>query len=260
MAPFRPESVRFVLVEPRYAGNAGAAARALKNLGFSRLVLVRPGFARDDAHATAMAVGACDVLTAAGLHEELTSALAGTTAVIGTTRRGGKHRKPHYRLDAFAPALARLASAGELAVVFGSEESGLNDRDLDLCTHLLEIPSDAACGSFNLSQAVLLVAWELRRADPWPEPLRHGEDPASHEDREAMYAHLGRALDAIGFLHDDTADGVLRRLRRLLGRASMTDLEVRLLRGVAHQMLWAAARAGLPAGKPASETAPEQNG
>ena len=125
------ENVRFVLVEPQYAGNTGSTARALKNLGFSRLVLVRPEFRLDDPEARKMAVDARDVLAAARGCDDLDEALDGAQATIGTSRRTGKHRRPHWRLDPFAPQLARLAAAGELAIVFGREDSGLNDGELE---------------------------------------------------------------------------------------------------------------------------------
>jgi len=233
--------VRFVLVEPQRGGNVGAAARALKNLGFERLVLVRPRFASSDAEARKMAVGAADVLERAERHEDLDAALRGARSVVGTSRRTGKYRKPHYRLDLFADELGRLAAVGELAVVFGREDSGLTDQELDRCTHLVHLPAAEAYPSFNLAQAVLLVAYELRRAMPVePEPDDALGPPAGHEEREAMYRHLTRALLAIGFLQDDTAETMMRRLRRLLGRAGMTSEEVTVLRGIARQTLWAA--------------------
>jgi len=236
--------VRFVLVQPRSAGNAGAAARAIKNLGFSRLVLVQPAFELLDERALTMAVEARDVLAAARVMADLDEALAGAAAVVGTTRRTGKHRRPHWRLDRFGLEMVRLAGAGELALVFGREDSGLSDVELDRCTHLIHLPASERYGSFNLAQAVLLTGYELRRAalEPAADPL---DPPASHEQREALYGHLERALQAVGFLQPDPAVSIMRQLRRLFGRACLTPHEVRILRGVAHQMLWAAGRAGL---------------
>jgi len=239
-----PSRVRFVLVEPMTAGNAGSAARALKNLGFGRLVLVRPRFDRRDRQARMMAVDAKDVLDGAEIHESLDAALAGAQSVVGTSGRTGKQRRPHYRLDRFAGDLARLATAGELAVVFGREDSGLTDRELDRCTHLVHLPAAEAYPSFNLAQAVLLVAYELRCASAAAEPDHAIDPPAAHGEREPMYAHLEQALLAIGFLQDDTVESMMRRLRRLLGRAAATSDEVTMLRGMARQMLWAAKRPG----------------
>jgi tRNA/rRNA methyltransferase/tRNA (cytidine32/uridine32-2'-O)-methyltransferase len=240
---FDPAGVRFVLVEPTTGGNAGSAARALKNLGFSRLVLVRPGFDRGDRQARMMAVDATDLLERAEIHEDLDAALAGARTVVGTSARRGRYRRPHYRLDLFSEELARFAAAGELAVVFGREDRGLTDRELDRCTHLIHLPAADDYPSFNLAQALLLVAYELRRAVVGSLPCEPADPPAGHDERERMYRHLARALLAIGFLQDDTAESMMRRLRRLFGRAALTSDEVTILRGVARQMLWAAGRA-----------------
>jgi TrmH family RNA methyltransferase len=242
---FDPSRVRFVLVEPLYAGNVGAAARALKNLGFGRLVLVRPRCEATGREARSMAVEAQDVLARAEIHDEIDRALAGAQGVVGTSRRTGKHRRPHYRLDHFAPELLQLAMAGELAVVFGREDRGLTDAEVDRCTHLVHLPASPEYGSLNLAQALLLVAYELRRAvadQTGPAELR--DPPAAHEDREAMYHHLEQALRAIGFLKGDAIEPMMRRLRRLIGRAAPTSSEVQILRGIARQALWAARQAG----------------
>jgi tRNA/rRNA methyltransferase len=237
---------RFVLVEPRSAGNVGAAARALKNLGCSRLVLVEPACDHLGPQARMMAVEAANLLEQAAVHPTLDAALCGAGAVVGTSRRTGKHRRPHYRLDELAGSLESLARGGEIALVFGREDRGLTDLELDLCTHLVHLPAADAYPSFNLAQAVLVVAYELRRAS-WPAhaPAGGPRRVAEHSEREAMYRHLQQALHTIGYLHADSVEPLMRRLRRMLGRADMTAEEVRLLRGVARQVLWAARRAGL---------------
>jgi len=240
-----PGRVRFVLVQPRSAGNVGAAARALKNLGFRRLSAVRPRCDPADRNARMMAVDAGDVLDGLVVHDALDDALAGASTVVGTSRRTGKHRRPHYRLDRFSQEMAQLASRGDLAVMFGREDHGLSDGELDRCTHLVHLPAAAEYPSFNLSQAVLLVAYELHVALLAEEPPAPLGPPAEHADREAMYGHLQLALSTIGYLHEESVEPIMRRLRRLLGRASMTEREVALLRGMARQILWAASRAGL---------------
>lgn len=238
--------VRFVLVEPQFGGNIGQAARAMMNLGFSRLVLVAPAADPLGREARMMAVEAGSLLESAECHEDLDGALAGSATVVGLSRRVGKHRQPHSRFDEAVPDLVRLGWAGELAVVFGREDHGLPDAALDRCTHLSYLLASPVYPSFNLAQAVLLVAYELRRAlrpavtgglaDPLDEPM------ADHRAREAMFAHLEHALDAIGFFSRDTRIPMMRRLRRMLGRAELTDSEAQILRGIARQTLWAAGR------------------
>lgn len=240
---FDPDPIRFVLVEPQRAGNVGAAARALTNLGFSRLEIVRPAEDPRNAEARRMAVNAGPLLDAAGIHSTLETALVGAQTVVGATARTGKQRKPHWRIDALAEQVIAMGNPGELAIVFGREDHGLNDDDLDRCTHLAYLPADEAYTSFNVAQAVLLFAWELRRAGLGPADPQ--DPPAPDEDREAFYNHYEQALRAIGFVTDQTAPSIMRRMRRLYGRAGVTEEELATLRGMARQILWAADKAGL---------------
>jgi TrmH family RNA methyltransferase len=241
-----PDRIRFVLVQPQSGGNVGSAARALMNLGFSRLHLVRPACDPLGSEARMMAVDAAGLLERAEVHDELPAALAGAGAVLGTSRRTGKHRRPHWRLDQCSGRIVELARSTDVAVVFGREDHGLADADLDRCTHLAHLPAASAYPSFNLAQAVLLVAYQLRMTgfEVPAEPALSG--PAPDEQREELYLHLEQAWRTIGFLSEDTTEMIMRRFRRLLGRAAMTADEVKLLRGVARQTLWAARRAGLP--------------
>jgi tRNA (cytidine32/uridine32-2'-O)-methyltransferase len=147
-----------------------------------------------------------------------------------------------------------MAAEGELALVFGREDSGLTDAELDRCTHLVHLASADEYPSFNLAQSVLLAAYQLRLAGLAPALQRPLAPPAEHVAREALYEHLQRALLAIGFLHADSVEPIMRRLRRLLGRAEMTAEEVHLLRGVARRALWVAARAGATATEPDQST------
>jgi tRNA/rRNA methyltransferase len=245
--------VAFVLVEPRSGGNIGAAARALANLGFSDLRLVRPHADPLGPEARQLAVDAAPVLEASTRHDSLDDALHHAVAAVGATARSGKHRRPHWRLDALAPELPALEATGALAFVFGREAHGLTDAELDRCTHLVHFPASASYPSFNLAQSVLLVAYTLRLALDGPAPPAL-EVPAEHAAREAMYAHLERALRAIGYLHEDTAEPMMRRIRRMLGRANLTPGEVQLLRGMARQALWLADKEG--AACPADPTPP----
>jgi len=240
-----PGRVRFVLVQPQSSGNVGSAARACKNLGFHRLLVVRPRCDPRDAQARKMAVDAADLLDRLEIHESLDATLGGAATVVGTSRRTGKHRRPHYRLDRLTRELAGLAGRGELALVFGREDHGLSDTELDLCTHLVHLPAAEEYPSFNLAQAVLLVAYELRLALLGEESTDPLDPPAEHTDREGMYRHLERALQTIGYVHEESVEPIMRRLRRLMGRASMTEREVAMLRGMARQILWVADRAGL---------------
>jgi TrmH family RNA methyltransferase len=256
--------VRFVLVGPQSGGNVGAAARALRNLGFSRLDLVAPECDPLGEEARRMAVGGAGLLGRARVHASLDEALDGAGAVIGTSRRVGRQRRPHFRLDALAPDLARLAAAGGLAFVFGREDSGLTDAELDRCTHLVHFLASEELPSYNLAQSVLLAAYTLRLSLAGPAPDERPQPLADHASREAALGHLEAALLAIGFLREDTAEGMMRRIRRILGRADLTPGDAQIVRGIARQVLWLARTAGLPVPseaelpRPAGRGAPEE--
>jgi tRNA/rRNA methyltransferase len=239
---FDPERIRFVLVEPQRAGNIGSVARALSNLGFSRLEIVRPAEDPTGSEARRMAVSAASLLETASIHSSLDDALAGSQTVIGATARTGKQRNPHWRIDALAEQLALGGDPGEVAILFGREDHGLNDEDLDRCTHLTFLPADEAYSSFNVAQAVLLVAWELRRSGLQPAEVQ--DSPATDQEREAFYEHYEQALRSIGFITDQTASSIMRRLRRVYGRARVSPEELATLRGMARQILWAADKTG----------------
>jgi len=245
-------AIRFVFVEPRYGGNVGAAARVLKNFGFGRLDVVAPREGADHEDALRMAVDAADVLAAARTHATLDDALDGAATVVGTSRRMGKHRQPHHRLDQLSPLLPGLASRGEVALVFGREDHGLSDADLDRCTHLVYVPTGEAYPALNVAQTIAIVAYVVRGAIDAAAPSTPGPDDeplVDHAGREAMYAHLEEALLAIGFLKLGQLEGMMRRLRRILSRAELTSGDVDVVRGISRQILWLAKQARLDLSK-----------
>lgn len=235
----RARRVSFVLVAPSHPGNLGAAARAVKTMGFARLVVVNPRVAgyRDDLDAVALSVGALDVLQAASDHVDLASALAGVTrayAMTGYTRQFGP---PLIDLRGAGVAAAQHLAAGataEIAFVFGTERSGLTNDEVALCQATCAIPADAQNGSLNLAQAVQVVAYEMRIALCAPGPANRFavEPPAGVEALEGMYAHLEQALVALGYLDPGVPRKLLARLRRLFARAEPTQAEIDILRGI----------------------------
>jgi tRNA/rRNA methyltransferase len=244
------DRISFVLVEPQQPGNIGSCARALANMGLSRLVLVSPPDHRGG-DARRMAMGGSAVLEQARVTRSLPQALAETGLVIGTTRRTGKNRGPLLGIEAAAARAVDAAREGnEVALVFGREDSGLTTEELDACGLLATIPADASYPSLNLAQAVLVAAYEVRRAagvEQSPEP--RGLAPAN--EVEAFFGQLAEVLEEIGFLNPQNPEEVMHALRRLYGRAALEPREVRILRGILSQMRWAAGRRSLetdPAG------------
>jgi tRNA/rRNA methyltransferase len=237
------DRIRIVLVRPREAQNVGAAARAMKNMGLTELVLVdAPAF--DEVRATALAVHAGDVLTARRHVPTLALALADCGLVVGTSGRPTAARDGGTAPRALAPAILEAAGANRVALVFGPEDHGLALEELKLCHHVITIPTSDAYGSLNLAQSVLVCAYEL-----WTAAAERTAHPsadrslATHERLELMYEKLELGLAAVSFLHGEEAPSTMRRLRRLLGRAALDDDDVQMLLGVARQMTWAGTQA-----------------
>lgn len=236
------DRVRFVLVAPSHPGNIGAAARAIRTMGFRQLAVVaprEPAF-RDHPEALAFATHAAGVLQAAATHETLAQALAGVRLSFAMTGYGREFGPPLIDLrQAAARSHAHLRSEpGDVAFVFGSERNGLLNVDVERCSACCAIAADAQAASLNLAQAVQVAAYETRLAlaggaiDPQLTPFAP-EPPASHQHIEGMLAHLEQALVAIGYLDPAQPGRLMSRLRRLLARAQPSDSEVDILRGIA---------------------------
>ena len=231
--------LRVVLVRPEEAGNVGAAARVLKNFGLARLVLVSPRLGRPQ-EAARWAHGAEDVLDGAEWVERLEDAVAPCALAWATSRRGGKGRGAVLEPREAASRLrAVLASGQEAAWVFGPESRGLTTGEIAACSGRVRIPTAPRQPSLNLAQAVAICVYETV-ATP-PEGPLHGRE-SSLEERAALWRHLEEALLAVGYLDPKTARRRMVAVRALLDRSRLSPAEVKLLRGVARQMLWAAGR------------------
>lgn len=228
------DRIRVVLSHPSHPGNIGAAARAMKTMGLSRLYLVRPK-QYPDAQADAMAVGATDLLASARVVDSLAEALAGTISATALTgRRRELATEPLWARDAAAELVAATAD-GDVAVVFGNETAGLSNDELAMCRCWALIPTSPDYRSLNLAQAVQILAYELRLAaveiGPPPAVADAGE-PAGHEEVEALVAHLERVAVASGFLDPAQPKRLMPRMRRLFSRARVEKEEVNILRGM----------------------------
>jgi len=227
--------VRIVLCRPSHPGNIGAAARALKTMGFARLLLVAPK-CFPSAQAEAMASGAGDVLAGAEVVATLAEALHGVTlAVALTARRRDLAVEPLWAREAAGVLAAAATADAEVALVFGNETSGLTNAELAQCSRWATIPVDPAYTSLNLAAAVQLLCYELRlalHAVPPAPTFRPAGTPACHEEVEGLLAHLESAARESGFLDDERPGRLMLRLRRLFARAALEKEEVNLLRGL----------------------------
>ena len=229
------DPTRFVLVGTSHAGNVGAAARAIKVMGFHDLVLVAPRFAdvlRQD-EALAMASGAGDVLAAARVVATLDEALDGITWACATAMTprdfGPATHAPREHLATLA------TSAHRLALVFGPERTGLSNDDVYRCHACLSIPTDPGYGSLNLAQAVMLLAYDWRQAlgGYGVEPRTSDPTLADGAAVAGLLAHGQEVLVEIGFLDPAAPKKLMPRLQQLLNRAQLTTEELHILRGIA---------------------------
>ena len=227
---------RFILVRPSHPGNIGAAARAIRTMGFTRLYLVAPHkFPHPDA--VAMASGALAVLEEAIVVPTLVDAIANCTLALGcTARHRGVPLPEHSPRDAAQRALETSARS-EIAFVFGNERTGLENDELMSCHAAVHIPSDATFSSLNLAQAVQVLAYELRMAileafAPGVEEEHRVEAIATVDQLEYFFKHLSEMLDDIDFHKGRSPVTIMQRLRRLFLRTNLEQREVRILRGI----------------------------
>ena len=231
------QRVRVVLVGTTHPGNIGASARAMKAMGLTELYLVSP-LTFPSAAATARAAGAHDILAKAVVHETLEAALVGCAAVYGTTARERHIGWPTSTPRDAANEIIRLASHATVAIVFGREQSGLSNDELDLCQRAIWIPTMAHFRSLNLAQAVQVLAYELHVVAHAPEleasrpvDVKAGDHLAPASELNALKVHLLQVMEVVDY-HDPERPKLLdRRLGRLLNRATLLHSEVQILRG-----------------------------
>lgn len=223
--------VRVVLVRTTHPGNIGATARAMKTMGLSRLYLVSP--ARFPcAEATAMAAGADDLLYRAEVTATLSEAIRDCGWVVGTSART---RSLPWPIDAPRDCTARIlhaARCGEAALVFGPEQSGLDNREIEQCQRLVQIPTVPHFSSLNLAAAVQIIAYELLQGSSLvPSTEVPPESPATAEQMAQLFAHLEETMTRVRFLDPSNPRRLMRRMKRLFQRADLDLEEINMLRG-----------------------------
>jgi tRNA/rRNA methyltransferase len=232
------EHMRIVLVRPQGMMNIGSVARAMKNVGITELGLVKPAVPPSHPDARVMAVRAHDILEHAVVFSHLTDAIADCTWVIGTTRRKGKGREGVIDPRQMASEIADIAQQNKVAIVFGPEDRGLSNRDLDHCQRLVSIPSHEEYGSLNLAQAVMIICYEIYLATRHQGVASQTRRLAVSEELEGMYYHMEEVLLRIGFLDQNNPKRIMAVLRRIFSRARLNTREVKILRGICRQADW----------------------
>ncbi len=230
--------IRIVLCRPSHPGNIGAAARAMKTMGLSRLCLVSPK-QFPDPEADTRATGAVDLLQQAEIYPSLKEALAGAVFVVGLSAR---RRDLGPEIGEPREMVARLLAAaaeGEVALVFGNETMGLSNDEILLCHAAVSIPTNPDFSSLNLGSAVQVLCYEVRMAafadrPPVSDTLATPfvSPTATHSEVEGFYEHLESVMTTTGFFNPEHPGRLIPKLRRLFGRIRLERDEVNILRGV----------------------------
>ncbi|TGV07353.1 RNA methyltransferase [Alcaligenaceae bacterium 429] len=251
------EQVRFIMVRPSHPGNVGAAARAIKTMGFKELCLVAPKHEHITEHAEAIALasGATDVLSQASIVPSLEQALAPVSLSFALTARPRYLGPPplDIRQSATLGATHLSEDAGKIAVVLGTERTGLSNQELESCQHLCHIPANPEYSSLNVAQALQLAAWELRYAllqqyELETMPIAPGKvDPgkalATMGQLDAFMTHFEEALIGVDFLDPENPKKLPTRMRQIFSRNRLSVDEVAMLRGMCTAMLKTAKQA-----------------
>lgn len=226
-----PDNVRVVLSHTTHPGNIGAAARAMKTMGLRNLYLVNPRHFPDP-QADAMSAGAEDILAQAVVCGSVDEALHGVVFTVAMTARSRDISMEVHAPREAMPELLRHAANHPVALLFGTEMSGLTNAELGKAQVLVNIPANPGYSSLNLAAAVQVMAYELRLGLADNTRDTDMVSPAPHEQVEGLYAHLEQTLHEIGFFTSQSPDRLMQRLRRLFARARLEQEEVNILRGI----------------------------
>lgn len=228
------DNIEFVLVEPAEPGNIGSSARAIKNMGFTHLGLVRPAAVNEVSGW--MAHGAEDVLKSAGKYETLDEAISNKALVVGISRRKGRKRGLSYPIDEAAARIIEAASKGRVAILFGREQRGLHNEETEECGFLVSIPTSTAQPSLNLAQAVMVVAYELSRSG---KGRRRGkvkyEAPVEKVEIDRLCSEVDSLLQKLDYQlwgDRDIGKSIRVAIKQLMGRADITSRDFRMLVGL----------------------------
>jgi tRNA (cytidine32/uridine32-2'-O)-methyltransferase len=231
------DNIKIVLVNTSHPGNIGASARSMKNMGLNELTLVSPENFPSGV-AVGRAVSSIDILDRAVVVANLADAVADCGLVIGASARSRRIPWPMLTPSECANRVLKEKKSNKIALVFGREDSGLSNGELQQCNFHVQIPTSEEYTSLNLASAVMVVCYELRKAWLAMEGEVSGDDElwdierATGEQLEHFYEHLERVLIAIEFHDPDNPRQLMSRLRRLFGRVRMDAMEMNIMRGI----------------------------
>lgn len=227
------KNIRFVMTGITHPGNIGATARAMKNMGLSKLVIVDSADFGPSTDAFSMASGAYGIVEAAQVAETLEEALVGAIMSIGTSGRLSGQRLHAKTPEELIPELLSKAQLGKVTIVFGRESRGLTNDEMKLCTHHLIIPTASVFASMNVAAAAAIVGYEIFKVSSRPVGFQAKKfTPASSEVREQMFDHIEQTLLQAGFLNGKNPLRMMREIRRILNGADLDDRDATIIRGV----------------------------
>ena len=245
------DNIYFVLVEPKEPGNIGASARAMKNMGFRNLCLVNPP-SEMTGEGKWFARNAHDVLDSAVIYHSVAEAVKDKPIVVGTTRRRGKRRGLIMPAHEGAAKLYEMAADNKIAILFGREARGLFNEEVDECGFMLTIPSSRMQPSLNLSHAVLIIVYELFLVEHTRSEATGGQGPyvaspgsgtlpalVGHGEIAAVYEKISEALELLEYIprgDRNIKERIMGNLKHFIGRAGLTDWELKMLYGLCHQV------------------------
>lgn len=235
----KAKNVSIVLYKPKYAGNVGSVARAAKNMGIDKIVVVGNRDLDREAMEQRSTHLAADVLDGIVYAESIEEALGDFQYIVGTTARLGKARGPFVSPRAAAKQVADLSQKNKIALLFGPEDTGLANDQLRLCHSVVTIPTSREFTSLNLSQAVMILSYEIFIASSVSGTAAEAAPKlALSSELEGMYQQIKDLLNKIGFLNPENPEYWMLDLRRFFSRAGLLSREVKIIRGICRQIEW----------------------
>lgn len=233
------DNIKVVLVGTLYTGNVGSACRAMANMGLRHLRLAKPNLQNSWEEGERLAVHATDILSSREEYDSFEEAIADCVAVVGTTARDGLYRQHVKSPRDLSSHILSLAATGPVALVFGREDKGLLNEEIAQCTHLIRIPVSEGYTSINLSQAVLITAYELFIATGEFQMPREKAPPAPQAQKSQLMKNWANMLLDIGFMKPEQTEHFLQGFQRVFSRGVFSRDDAALLLGVARQASWA---------------------
>ncbi len=233
------DNIYIVLVEPQGEINVGSVCRAMMNFGFKNLRIVNPTADIESLETKKMALKASVILDNATVYDDLAGALSDCNITIGTTTRHGKYRNDFMHPEEASDFVRKNVDNNKIALIFGREDFGLSTEDLGLCNHFITIPTDKEFSSINLSHAVSLILYEVKK--------RYSDDNsesnenmvyAENSEIEKLFSHMRKSLVDIEFLDKSNPDHILMAFRKIFGRAGLNDRDVNILHGLFSRIDW----------------------